>query len=179
MTTRQIIAATLVSLSSGAMAQTVYESKDKSGPVFSDMPSAGASAVQLQAPNVISMPAPAPVQTPTKQAPPAYRDFVILAPEGQGSVHSNTGAFDVKARLSPALRSSDRIAVSIDGSLLKKRFRSPNIHIADADWRSASDDESVAHSLQLVVVDAKGALLIESAPVNFYMHRATVSRRRR
>lgn len=175
-----IIAAALVSLSFATLAQTVYESKDKAGrPVFSDTPSPGASTVQLPPPNVIAMPPAEPMPAPTTQAPPAYRSFVVLVPDEQGSVHSNTGAFDVKARLSPALRGDDRIAVNIDGTLLKKRFRSPNLHITDADWHTASTDDSAAHSLQLIVVDAKGAPLIESAPVQFYLQRATVSKRRR
>lgn len=179
MTNRQIIAAALAFFSIGALAQTVYETKGKDGPVFSDKPTAGASSVDLPPPNVISMPAVAPAPAPTTQAAPAYRNLVILTPEAQGSIHSNTGAFDVKARLSPTLRSGDRILVSLDGTLLKTRFRSPNLRITDADWRATTNDDSAAHSLQLIVVDAKGAPLIESASVDFYMQRATVSKRRR
>lgn len=173
MKSSSVIAAVLVSISVGAFAQTVYESRDKAGrPVFSDTPSAGASAVQLPPPNVVVMPSVEPA-APTTQAPPAYRSLVVLHPAEQATVHSNTGAFDVKARLSPPLRGGDRIAVSIDGTLLKQRFRSPNLHISEADWRAAANDDSNAHSLQLIVVDAKGEPMIESASVSFYRQRAS------
>ncbi len=178
MKARSAAAIALAMLAGTALAQTVYESRDKSGPVFSDQPSAGASAVQLQAPNVIAMPAAAPVQTASAPAA-AYRSFIILAPAAQGSIHSNIGAFDVKARLSPALRGSDRIVASLDGNMLKTRFRSPNLRITEADWSAAARSGDSLHTIQLAVVDANGELLIASAPVSFYMQRATVAKERR
>ncbi len=162
-----------------AGAQTVYETKDKAGPVFSDVPSAGASAVELAPANVIKMPAPSPTPAPSAPPPVPYRNLVIVAPEAQGTIHSNTGAFEIRARLSPALRGSDRILVSLDGNLLKSRFRSPNVHITEADWNAAANSNDGQHSVQLTVIDAKGEPLIASAPVSFYAQRATVAKQRR
>lgn len=96
---RSAAAIALAVLGGAALAQTVCESRVKSGAVFSDKPSAGASAVQLPAPNGFTMPA---VQVASAPAA-AYRDFVIVSPAAQGSVHSSIGAFDVKARLAAAL----------------------------------------------------------------------------
>ncbi len=63
MTHRWILATALASCAMVSMAQTVYESRDKAGPVFSDRPSPGASTVQLEAPNVIDV-TPVPKQSP-------------------------------------------------------------------------------------------------------------------
>jgi hypothetical protein len=166
-----------------AMAQTVYESRDKAGPVFSDTPSPGASAVVLPPPNVVSPPrvTPAAPAAAASAAPaPHYRTLVISQPEPQGTVHSNTGAFDVRARLNPPLRPSDRIGVRLDGNAVPTLFRSTNLRISETDWRSTATGEGNSeHQLQLVVLDAKGAPLIESEPVRFYVRRAAVGGSRR
>lgn len=179
MTPRQIIAATLAFLSISAMAQTVYETKGKDGPVFSDKPSAGAASVDLPPPNVISMPTVEPTQAPPAAAPLPYRDLVITAPEAKGMIHTNTGAFEIRARLAPALRKTDRILVSLDGNVLKPRFRSTHVQVTEADWNAAASGDDGLHTVQLTVVDAKGEPLIASAPVAFYVQRATVARQRR
>jgi hypothetical protein len=181
MHSRWIVALVSLAFALTAGAQTVYKSKDKDGPVFSDVPSPGASAVELPPANVIQMPVPTARPTPTPSAPPSvpYRNLVIVVPEAQGTIHSNTGAFDIRAQLSPALRGSDRILVSLDGNLLKSRFRSPNVHITEADWNAAANSNDAQHSVQLTVVDAKGEPLIASAPVSFYVQRATVAKQRR
>lgn len=174
----RFVAATLIVLAGAATAQTVYESKDKSGPVFSDQPSPGASAVKLQAPNVIAMPA-APA-APQSAAPAfAYRSLVVTAPEARGTIHSNTGAFDVRAQLAPALRTNDRIVVSLDGELLKTQFRSANLRISERDWNASASSADSLHTIELAVVDANGNVLASSAPVSFYVQRATVEKERR
>jgi hypothetical protein len=165
------------------MAQTVYESKDKAGPVFSDQPSPGAKAVQLQAPNVIGTPAvkpPAPSPAAgTAPAPAPYRRFVIARPAEQGMVHTNTGEFGIDANLSPPLRPSDRVRVLLDGNLLPTAYRSTNLRISEADWQAAAVSINGEHSLQLVVVGADGKPSIETAPVRFYARRAAVGGRAR
>lgn len=163
-----------------AMAQTVYQSRDKAGPVFSDTPSPGASAVVLPPPNIVSPPRVAPAPAASAAPAPHYRTLVISQPEPQGTVHSNTGAFDVRARLNPPLRASDRIGVRLDGNAVPTLFRSTNLRISESDWRSAATGEGNSeHQLQLVVLDAKGAPLIESRPVRFYVRRAAVGGSRR
>ncbi len=176
-----VLVAALWAFAVAASAQTVYESQGKSGPVFSDKPSPGASSVELPPPNVVAAPRVAPPAPAASAAPaPHYRTLVISLPEPQGTVHSNTGAFDVRARLNPPLRPSDRIGVSIDGNVVPTLFRSTNLHVSEADWRSTAIGEGNGeHVLQLAVLDADGVALIESAPVRFYIRRATVGGRRR
>jgi hypothetical protein len=156
-----------------ALAQgTVYESKDKAGPVFSDKPSPGAKPVELPPLNVIQSPPPAPGAA-APAAAPAYRKFAIAAPEPQGTIHSNTGAFPIKLAIEPPLRKGDILRVKLDGTLLAGRYASPDIALTAADWAAAANPDNVEHRLQAAIFDANGKRLVESAPVSFYVHRAT------
>lgn len=178
---RWILAAVLAThVMAPAGAQTVYESKDKAGPVFSDRPSAGAAPVQLQTPNVVSAPA-AKAPTPPASAaaaPPPYRRFVIDRPAAQDTVHSNTGEFAVSATLAPPLRASDRVRVLLDGNLLNGVYRSTGVRIGASDWSWAAAGTNSEHSVQLVVVDAAGKPLMETPAVAFYVRRAAVGGKR-
>ncbi len=164
-----------------AGAQTIYESKDKGGTVFSDRPSSGASSINLPPANVADAPAvAAPAPAASAASAPRYRTLIIAKPEDQGTVHTNTGAFDIGARLSPPLRPDDRVRVTLDGVVLPTLYRGTSLHISEADWRGAAIGEgNGSHVLQLVVVDAKGVAWIESPPVRFYVHRAAVGGARR
>lgn len=158
---------------------TIYESKDKAGPVFSDQPSPGARELALPPPNVMPGNAPAAQPVPPQPALPAYRLLNILSPENQGTVHSNTGAFDVRVQTSPELRPGDSIRVKLDGNLIGRSFRSTTIGLTDSDWQAAASSASVEHTLQAAVLDRDGKVLIESAPVSFYARRTTAGQGRR
>lgn len=179
MTHRWILAATLAACTMAPLAQTVYESKDKAGPVFSDKPSPGAKPLQLEAPNVVSPPAATPAAPQPAAGAPAYRRLVISSPANQDSVHSNDGAFGISAQLSPPLRPSDRVRVLIDGNLVSTVFRSTNPRITPSDWQATALGDRGEHTLQLAVVDANGVPKIESPIVSFYLHRAAVGGTRR
>ena len=156
---------------------TIYESKDKDGPVFSDQPSPGAKELTLPPPNLVPGTAPLPQQAP-QPALPVYRLLNILSPEDKGTVHTNTGAFEVRVQTAPDLRPDDRIRVKLDGRAIGRSFRSTTISLTEADWQAAASNTSVEHTLQAAVLDKDGKLLIESAPVVFYAHRTTANRRR-
>ena len=106
MTRRVLTAMLLLTGSALAAAQGIYESRDKAGPVFSDQPSPGAKAIDLPPPNVIQTDPVRPSQPAPAATAPYYTAFAITSPENEGTVHSNTGAFDVGVRLEPALRSA-------------------------------------------------------------------------
>ena len=176
-----IIATVLVAHAMAPLAQTVYESKDKAGPVFSDRPSPGAVPVELPPPDVVSPPAvkPAPDAPAPSASAPAYRRLVIVRPAEQDMVHSNNGAFEIRANLSPPLRPNDRVRVLIDGNLVPTVFRSTSLQISESDWRSAAMGNNSEHTLQLAVVDANGTPWIESAPLRFYLRGVAVGGTRR
>jgi len=167
----------LVLAGSAAMAQTIYEKQGKEGPVFSDQPSAGSAVVNLPPPNVIEGPKVKPA-TPTAQPQaPRYEQLVVASPANKGTVHTNTGAFTVKATVQPALRKGDRIRVRLDGNWLPTRYQKTEIAITAADWAGAARDDNVEHTLQLAIEDKSGQMLMESATSNFFAHRATVGGR--
>ena len=159
---------------------TVYETQGPAGPVFSDKPASGAARIELAPPNVIEglkPPAPAPAAPPP---PPPYRTLKILSLPDDGTVHSNTGAFDLMVQVSPALRTGagDRIRVVLDGSVLDTAYSKTPMHIIAEDWGSVANPENDVHSVSVLVVDKSGATLIESTPVRFYVRRATRHRGR-
>jgi hypothetical protein len=154
---------------------TVYESKDSAGPVFSDRPSPGAKPIEVSPPNL--MQGLQPAQQPVPAAPaPYYTGFAISAPADGDTIHSNTGAFELRVKTSPALRAAkgDRIRVKLDGNLLASSYRYSRIGLTATDWQAAADN--VEHMLQAAIVDSTGTVLIETAPVKIFAHRATVRR---
>lgn len=181
MTTRLFVAMALASWTALAAAQgSVYESKDKAGPVFSDQPSSGAKPLDLPSPNVIQVD-PVPKQQPAPAAPAQYYTaLAISAPKDGGTIHSNTGAFNIGVQLAPALRTArgDRIRVKLDGKPLARRYGSAKFGVSKADWQTAADPGDVEHTLQVTVLDRAGAVLIESATIKFFAHRATRDRRK-
>ncbi len=170
-----------LAMSSQCWAQTVYESKDKSGAtVFSDRPTPGAKPVELQPPNVIQSP-PIPKRAPgPAAAAPGYTSLSISSLENEGTVHTNTGEFQVLVRSVPSLRAAagDRIKVTLDGNAIAKRYSSGAVNVSADDWQTAATSVDL-HTLQVAIVDANGATLIESKPVTFYARRATVRKKAR
>ena len=173
MATRLFLVMLLASWSALAAAQgTVYESKDKAGPVFSDQPSPGSKPVELGPANVIQV-EPLPKQKPAAAPAPYYTALAISSPENGGTLHDNTGAFDVSVRLVPALRTArgDRIQAKLDGRSLTRSFSSAKFGVTEADWQNNANPDNTEHTLQVVVLDKTGAVLLESAPVKFFMRR--------
>jgi hypothetical protein len=182
LTARLFVAWTLACGCTLAVAQgTVYESNDKAGPVFSDQPSFTDQATKAK-PIVVPPANVYQVLPSTPQTAPApaaavspYTSFAISDPADSGTVHTNTGDFDVRMNPYPALRArdGDRIKVKFDGVLLPRAYQSGRIHITAADWHGAPSD-SGAHTLQAAIVDKTGAVMIQSAPVSFFVHGAAV-----
>lgn len=166
---RKVLPLLICLLPIAVLAQTVYESKDKEGPVFSDTPSPGAQPVDLPPPNVIDT--PTPVQQQSLPDASGYTSVAILSPQNQGTVHTNTGEFQVSLALTPTLQSGNAIRVSLDGTTLPKLRNSLQFDITPDEWQSTAKD-NVLHQLQVAIVDDSGKVLITADPVQFYVHRA-------
>jgi len=151
---------------------TIYESKDKAGPVFSDQPSPGGRPIDLPPPNVIQVPSTPPQQAAPAAPAPVYSSLAIVSPANQDAIRSNTGAFDVRVQVQPALRSGDVIRVKLDGTLLPQSFSSADFRVTDSDWARAANPNNVEHTLRVAIASASGAVLIESAPISFFAQRA-------
>jgi hypothetical protein len=151
----------------------IYESVGKDGvPEFSGQPKPGSTEVNLPPPNVIDTTAPAAQPAP-QQSALGYSQLAIASPADQGTVHTNTGAFDLKVALRPALNAGDVFVVTLDGTALAGRYTSADIAITEQDFQSAAAD-NVLHQLQVAVVDSGGNVLIAAGAISFYVHRATV-----
>lgn len=173
----------LLAFSSGFVTAqgAVYESKGKDGPVFSDQPASGARPLDLPPLNVIEQ-APLPPQDQMPDAAPApYSQLTIVSPANGSTIHTNTGAFNIRLQVNPALRvrRGDTLRVKLDGNPLAQGYSALAIHITEADWTSAATSDNVQHSLQAAIISNQdGSVLIESAPVRFFVHRATVRHER-
>jgi len=162
-----------------AWAQTVYESKEPSGvPEFSDQPAPGATAIPLPPPNVIETPKlPEGAGQPAGTQAPGYQSLQIVSPQNEGTIHSNTGQFDIRVSLSPALRKSrgDALILSLNGAPLPRKFDNNTLHVLPDDWQNIPP--AVAETqIQVAVVDKTGKVLIQSDPVQFYLRRTFATR---
>jgi hypothetical protein len=159
----------------------VYECPGRDGPVYSDQPCEGGKELHLPPPNVIDTGKPEPASRPSPAEPaaaPAYLGFAITWPEEEGSIHSNTGSFTVSLSLDPALREGDVIQVSLDGTVLPAVRRSLVFDIAPEEWEAAAGEDQ-PHVLAASILDASGSTVMSATPVRFYVHHASVLKRRR
>jgi hypothetical protein len=158
-----------------APAQPVYETRDRAGPVFSDLPSGGAREVELppQINLMDSVEEPAPAPEPVPAVAP-YRAVQITQPENGGTVHSNTGQFSMVVAIEPGLRTDqgDTLAITLDGTLLPQRRVALQFDITPDEWQMAARDQ-VEHQLEVALVDRAGRVLLAATPIHFYAHRAT------
>jgi hypothetical protein len=107
----------------------IYESTGKGGiPEFSGQPTPGSSKVTLPPANVIdTTQPPAQPQALPQEVLTGYSQLEILFPAEQGTLHTNTGAFDVKVAVQPALNAGDVLVVALDGTALPGRYSSGDI----------------------------------------------------
>ncbi|MBL8396500.1 MAG: hypothetical protein JNK99_17440 [Candidatus Accumulibacter sp.] len=157
-------------------AQPVYETHDREGPVFSDMPGPGAKPLSLPPVNLMDgVPkAPAVAAQPASAAAYTYATLQIMQPQDGGTMHSNTGQIDIVVALDPTLRTDrgDAIAVKLDGTVLPTKRVTPQFELSPDEWQMAGRDQD-EHQLEVAVVDRAGRALLISAPVHFFVHRAT------
>ena len=156
-----------------AAAQPVYETHDRAGPVFSDIPSPGASELSL--PQISPMDSPqVPAQSSSPAPSVAYSALRIVEPEDGGTIHTNTGQFSVRLAIDPPLRTArgDAIVVRLDNTPLATRHTATEFEISPAEWQSAAV-ENVEHQLEAAVVDTSGNAIIVAPSIRLYVHRAS------
>ncbi|MEI7432234.1 MAG: hypothetical protein WCL27_17450, partial [Betaproteobacteria bacterium] len=175
-------------------AEGVYVTHGENGPVFSDKPQAGSKAVTLQPLNRMPAPKESSVSAPRTFAPTEgtsaspsnaerrkdvakfnYLSFAIVSPENEGSVIANTGAFEVRLSLDPALQMGDGHAfvVSINGRPLGQRFTSTELMVPPEFWGGMVPVNQFAQ-IDASVVDGNGTVLIRATPVRFFMRHTTI-----
>lgn len=102
----------------------------------------------------------------------AYTAIEIARPEAEETIHDNAGTVEVALSLSPPLQAEfgHRVKVFLDGVALPETRTESGFTLTEIDRG--------AHTLQAAVVDSAGHALITSAPVTFYMWRASALFRR-
>ena len=149
----------------------VYECPGQDGPVFTNTPCPGGKRMDLGPPNVIDTGNPTQQGGVAQPVASAYTAFAIASPENGGTIHTNTGQFQVSLALTPGLQGGNAISVSLDGTQLPTLRYALQFDITPEEWESTAA-ANVEHVLQASVVDRAGNTLIAAAPVQFYVHRA-------
>ena len=161
-----------------APAQTpIYESRDKSGPVFSDTQTPGSTQVDLSPINVIQTPKIAPSTAPQQPAAagPAYGQLLITSPANGDTFWLHSGNLQIQVYLNPALNSTvgHTLRVRVNGNMLPRSFTSNTINVAQGDFNldTRNDNDNIQQTVQAVVVDAAGKVMIESPAISLYVRR--------
>ena len=151
-----------------------YKWVDENGQVhFSDRPRPGAQEIQLPATPAPTPAAPsarpgAAAASPTAPAATAapYQRIRIASPAQQATLWNIGGNLDMTVELAPSLQPGHRVAVNLDGSLVDLRpgglsFQLPNV------FRGM-------HTLEAVVLDPRGDVLIRSEPVQIMVQQTSI-----
>ena len=196
----------LALFSSALLAQGVFVTQGKNGPLFSNVPQQGAREVQLKPLNVIeppTMPAsePATVATPTavKAEPKTiagagagagaadndvaayYRSFFFVYPENNGAVAASTAAFDVHLAVDPPLQLERQHAfvVAINGRRVDQRFTASEFMVPPEFWNERLPPDNQLIQLDASIVDGDDRVLKRAEPVQFYLRRLAFAPRPR
>ena len=154
-----------------AAAATVYKWVDENGVThYSDQPHENAEKVHLAAPQTYTAPKvaaqPAKPAPPPAAAPNTYQSCVLLTPADQQNL-PNTDAVPTLVQINPAPHDGDVAVLLYDGAAL------PNYPPAGGGYTIQGVDRG-AHSLQLLVQDAGGHVLCQSASVTFTVTQPSV-----
>jgi hypothetical protein len=168
---RNILFTLICCASAVAVAATVYKWVDESGVVhYSDQPHQNAQKVELKAPQTYSAPktsAPAPAST---KAPPktgtVYQSCSIAEPASEQML-MNTASVNASVSTDPAVRQGDTAIVTMDGQ------RVPGVPANGGQFTISPVDRGT-HSIQVVIQDAQGNPVCQSAAVTFYVHQPSL-----
>jgi hypothetical protein len=91
-------------------------------------------------------------------------EIAIVQPAHQETIHSNQGELRVQVRQTGGVPGA-RVQILLDGAALRRTYRGNVIELKGIDRGT--------HTLQAVLLDAKGERLAASEPVTFYMWQAS------
>jgi hypothetical protein len=153
-----------MTLATAASAAT-YKWTDANGQVhYSDRPMPGAVEIDLRPAQGYAPPAgslqvaPAADTAPAEAAQP-YTRIEVVSPAQQETLWNIEGDLPVQVMLEPALQAGHRFGVYLNGQLIDLNATSPQLVVPEV-YRGA-------HSLQAVVLDARGTPVVRSLAVMF------------
>lgn len=161
-----------MSLATAAGAAT-YKWTDASGQVhYSDRPMPGAVEIDLRpiqgytAPPRAVQPMAAAQPAAPETATEAYTRIEVLSPEQQETLWNIEGTLPVQVVLEPALQAGHRFGVYLDGQLIDLNSTNPQLSVPEV-YRGV-------HSLQAVVLDARGTPVVRSLAVVFQVMQTSI-----
>lgn len=151
----------------------VYKTITPSGEViYSDVRTSGARQMNVPEPQTYT-PAPLPVTVipqgeaeDDKKGP--YDSFVIDSPVNDETIRNNLGNIEMLLTLEPELSAKDghRIEYYVDGKVQGRKTVDLEKILVDV--------ERGEHMLSAAVLDRSGKVIISTAPVKVFMHRASI-----
>ena len=150
----------------------VYKRTGPDGQVyFSDQPGPDAAQIEVKPAQTISMP-PVPKQTATarqqEDASSAYTELTIVSPSSDQAIRANDGNITVNLSLQPGLMPGHAVVLNVDGEDGEQINSGASLSI------DLSNLSRGRHTVEAAVVDAKGNVLKQSAPVSFNVLRVAV-----
>jgi Domain of unknown function (DUF4124) len=167
----------MVSVASSVFAATVWKWVDKSGIThYSDQPVPGAVQVDLQ--NVqtydadeASIPAAnRSTSSPSKAAASSYQSIAISSPAHEQTFSGTGGQVSVSVQVSPGVQPGDSVRLTLDGQEVSE----PN---SSATSFELKDVARGAHTLSASVVSRSGQVVIQSAPITFFVQQTSALRK--
>ncbi|GHU34407.1 hypothetical protein AGMMS50256_27970 [Betaproteobacteria bacterium] len=166
------------------LAQGVYVTRDKNGPVFSDKPQAGSRelklppltvipAVPTSGPNKAQSPSVRPDARQTEREPPEviapYRSLTVIAPADGISVAGDVSLLEVRLAVDPPLLRAEGHAfvVLIDGRSVDQYFTSTEFLIPPGFWPDRYMPSNQRMQLDAAIVDRSGQILMRAPSVHF------------
>jgi hypothetical protein len=166
----RLIALLLCLAASTAAATSIYRWVDPNGVVhYSDQSRPGAERIELDVPpGMADSPQPGAYTAPrpAEEETAPYQVCEIARPAAE-EVFLNQWSMSARIRLEPALRPGHQLAVALDGRRL-------DVAASDTGEFEIANLERGTHTLLVLVQDARGRTLCESAGVTFHVRQPSV-----
>ena len=149
-------------------ANKVYKVIQPDGTVlFTDTPPADSSGEQVDVAPInitpaVSSPTDAFDDTPAVEVERGYSEFQITSPENEATIRDNAGTVNVDLKITPSLRSGDKIELILDGQSIGGGRKTAI---------TLTEMNRGAHSLQAVVKNTAGEVVVRSNVVTFNLQR--------
>jgi hypothetical protein len=176
-TPRLVISCLATLLVSQLWAATVWKWVDKNGVVhYSDQPVPGAIQVDLNVQTFSAQEADVPQTNRSAAARDTaaeleYQSIAIASPGNDETLSGTGGAVTISVTIEPALQGDHSVGIYLDGRLVSE----PQSTALSA---QVSDVGRGAHTAQAQVLGADGRVLIQSAPVTFFVFQQSVMKGR-
>ena len=154
----------------------VYRRVGPDGQVyFSDQPGPGAERIEVKPVPTIQMPTPVPTETMAQpdagqqeEGVDAYASFSIVSPASDEAIRANDGNVTIRMELEPGLLPGHTIKLKVDGEDGK------DMNTVDGSSIQLVSMSRGRHTVEAMVVDGEGNVLIQTEPVSFNVLRISL-----